>query len=302
MGRWEEGIEDLERSLAIDPHSVGTLSTLGAASGRLRDFEAADSYFRLALAIDPSLSDVHMRRATLSLKWGKGAAGARAALESGYARGAGTPIMLAFRHRQLARVVGDWALEWQVRQRLAGGSDLTDVALERRKLDEADRLMTYAIEVGRDDPPAGAQIARNIGAWYAVRGLKAEADAAYGHAVSLFEDRLEHADIGWEGVPYEQLFLAAAYAGEGRVEEARRQAHAVLGAFPEERDALTSAYLRVSIAEILTSIGDHDEAIALLRYELGRPSPVTPALLDVDPVWRPLDGRTEFESLRAGNR
>jgi hypothetical protein len=53
----------------------------------------------------------------------------------------------------------------------------------------------------------------------------------------------------------------------------------------------------VTLAQIYTKIGLYDEAIKNIEYLLKNPSNFSPKLLELDPVWKPLNNKPEYQIL-----
>ena len=106
-------------------------------------------------------------------------------------------------------------------------------------------------------------------------------------------------------VPVDQTFLpmslALAYAGLGDKEPALEAARAAVAAY--ESDALIKPLAETALAQIQACFGDVDGAIAALPRLLEVPAatPVTPALLRLDPLWDPLRNDPRFQKLASGN-
>ena len=65
MGLYEESIEDVERTLALEPRHFGALSGMGLIHTELEDPNAALAWFEQALAVNPHMPFIAMRAAVL---------------------------------------------------------------------------------------------------------------------------------------------------------------------------------------------------------------------------------------------
>jgi TolB-like protein len=98
--------------------------------------------------------------------------------------------------------------------------------------------------------------------------------------------------------------LAQANALMGEKESARKAAERAIMLFPSVKDVLEKAVLREQLAVVQTSLGDNSRAISNLAELLQTPystgagrTPITPALLRLDPIWDPLRSDPAFQKL-----
>jgi tetratricopeptide (TPR) repeat protein len=92
-----------------------------------------------------------------------------------------------------------------------------------------------------------------------------------------------------------QLAKVLAYLGEkdAALGEAQRAAELL----PESKDAFGGPEITEGVAEVCAIVGENTRAIELLDGLLGRPSPVTVALLKLSPAWDPLRKDPRFQAL-----
>ena len=66
MGNYKASIEDVQRTLALEPRHFGALAGLGMIYEALKQKEAALKAFQAALAINPHMSEVKERATNLA--------------------------------------------------------------------------------------------------------------------------------------------------------------------------------------------------------------------------------------------
>ena len=91
--------------------------------------------------------------------------------------------------------------------------------------------------------------------------------------------------------------LGRVHAGQGRAEEAVRDARRAVELLPVDRDAISGTYRLIDLAEVYAFTGRRQEAIELLERLLAQPAPLSAALLRLDPRWRPLAEEPGFQRL-----
>jgi non-specific serine/threonine protein kinase/serine/threonine-protein kinase len=282
QGRLREAAEILERSVGILQHVYGAthqnvaigLRNLGLTYSLAGEYAAADTYLHRALDIDeqnlsPTNTAVLWDLVTLgNLERKKGNAGEAARLFS------------HARERGLASSTGTRNPEYQ--RALEG---LGAIALERRNLDEAERLYTEALALRRaangDNHFNLAPPLEGLGAVLVARGKGMQAIERLGRALELRE--------ATQGVSHPALAetlrkLASAYRLVSRMDEAERalvrsitiveKAHG-----PEHPDVAAGAH---ALGELLKERGDIEgaraqfsRALAIRRNALGNGHPDT---------------------------
>jgi hypothetical protein len=91
--------------------------------------------------------------------------------------------------------------------------------------------------------------------------------------------------------------LAVSYAGLGRAEDAIREARRAVDLAPLSEDAFFGPFQVHSLAEVYVLVGDHDAALDQLEYLLSITCPISPPLLEADPIWDPVRSHPRFQAL-----
>jgi serine/threonine-protein kinase len=98
--------------------------------------------------------------------------------------------------------------------------------------------------------------------------------------------------------------LSEAYALMGQKDLALKEAERAIMLYPRSTDAMGRSALEENLALIQTIVGENSRAISTLAQLLQTPysewlygTPVTPALLRLDPIWDPLRADPAFQKL-----
>lgn len=128
----------------------------------------------------------------------------------------------------------------------------------------------------------------SLGEAFRVRGLEEAARAQYDSAVFVLERQL--AEDSWaESHRGQRLsWLASAEAGRGNRAGALARAEEATKALPLDEDAFIGSVIQIQVAQTLAVVGELDRAADIVRALLEGTSPLTPALLRVDPIWEPV--------------
>lgn len=259
QGRWEEAIAGLAQARRRAPLDLGLAADLVQALAWTRRFdEAAAEVERLATVL-PGAADPRLLRADLLLRHRGETARARAVLEE-------LP--------ETARAEPRWRRRMLRLDLYEGEYESALVRLRGLRLEQAEDL------VGR------GWIRRH-------QGQARRSAAAFERARDLLDDRLEADPAN----PWLSSLLAQAYAGTGGVHLAARMGQRAVAQLPVTTDAVAGAELVERLARTYVLAGDHEHALDELAFLLEIPSPVTVAVLRLDPAWAPLREDPRFRAL-----
>jgi tetratricopeptide (TPR) repeat protein len=258
-GRWREAIDGLTEARRRDPLDLGLAADLVRALAWTRRFDEAAALVEQLATVLPEAADPHLLRADLLLRHRGATARARAVLE-GLAEAAGAESRWRRHMLRLDLYEGEY-----------------EAALARLpglELEQAEELIERA------------WIRRHMGA-------ARQAAAAFERARDLLDDRLEADPAN----PWLSSLLAQAYAGTGGAHLAARMGQRAVAQLPVTVDAVAGAELVERLARTYVLAGDLEHALDELTFLLEIPSPVTVAVLRLDPAWAPLREEPRFQDV-----
>jgi TolB-like protein/Flp pilus assembly protein TadD len=272
-GNWDESIAYWEKALALDPRNVELLSQTAFAFTMLRQFPAALKLYDRVLDILPNDSDVMASKASIYQAQGNLDQAAKFLSEITTQ----TPSENAFRIKitqfRLERNHDEAIRLLQVRQAQFRFDSEIDKALDQVLLALAQRL-------------AGD-----------TTGSKATAEQARNTVTPLCKDQPENAFFA------NLLSLAIALFGEK--DSAINEAEHAIMLLPSTKDPVYGPGFEENLALIQTIFGENSRAISTLTRLLQTPylsafygpTPITTALLRLDPLWDPLRTDPVFQKL-----
>ena len=269
-GHWDQSIAYFEQALAMDPRNVQTLIQAAWTYTSLRQFPAALKLYDRVLDITPHDADVMAIKAAIYHAQGNlpEAAGLLAGVNEQ------TPNDITFlrkiSHLQYERNYGEAVRLLQARLAQFHGDQFEKVS-DQETLALLQRLAGDA---------AGAKIT---------------AEEARKTLEPLYKD--SELVLGC---------LPLAYALMGEKNSALNEAERAIMLKPRAKEPLFTPTFEENLALIQMMVGENSRAISILTrllqtpYSGGflyNPTPVTPALLRLDPMWDPLRGDPAFQKL-----
>ena len=271
--RWDESIYHFERALALDPHNVGLLVVTAWTYTNLRQFPAALRLYDRALDIKPNDPDVMAAKAGIYQAQGNLQEAARFLSETN----GQTPSDDMF------------------------GTKIVQLRLERN-YDEAIRLLQDRLaqfHFGSDYDKANNQLELALTQRVAgdTAGAKVTAEQARNTLERLSRDQPDNYSLA--------VSLAQVYAAMGQKDSALEAAQRLMMLQSRERGRVSKPGSEEVLALIQTMVGENNRAISTLAQLLQTPyysslysvTPITPALLGLDPLWDPLRTDPAFQKL-----
>jgi len=268
LGKWEQGLQNMERTFKLNPRSSDIAHTLGRYYAWLGRYGESEQWFDRALSIYPDLYYSKLGLARLPL--------------------------LSEGDTKQERIL----LE-KLRPHVLTDYNLFYLNLYERNYQGAlDLIASSPYEVFQE---AHFYIPKDLAyaTVYSAMGdntmMKTHADAVRIQLESAIEERPEDTRL------YAALGLA--YAFLGQKENAIREGNRAVNLYPVSKDAFEGTQYILKLAMIYTVVGEYEEAISQLVYLLSIPSGnvISVPILRLDPIWDPLRNHPRFQQLLEEN-
>ena len=276
-GHWDQSVTYWEQALALDPRNMDLLTKAAWTYTMLRQFPAVLKLDDRALDITPNDPDVMASKASIYQAQGN--------------------------LQQAARLLSE--INGQKPSERVFATKITQLRLERN-YGEAIRLLQarlaqfpFASEIEKAFYQLNLAFMQRLAGDTA--GAKLTAEQARTTLEQRHRDQPEKSD--WAAA------LSLAYAVIGEKDSALKLAERAIVLLPRAKDAKDGPGFEENLALIQTIFGKNDRAISTLTQLLQTPyayfiggaivrgTPVTPALLRLDPLWDPLRSDPAFQKL-----
>jgi eukaryotic-like serine/threonine-protein kinase len=266
LGRWDEAVAQLKRTLALDPRSVTAARRLAFTLLWMRRYPEALATSDQALKLGPSHLQTRSTRAMIYLAQGD-LVKARQVIQE-------TPPDIEPTD-MVGYIASYWDLYW-----------LLDDAQERLLL----RLRPSAFD---DDRGNWGEVMAET---YALRGDSALSRAYADSARVAFEAQLQASPMDAQ----RNALLGVSLAYLGRKAEAQKRGESAVAMQPIAKDAYSGAYIQHQLVRIYILTGAYDKALDRLEELLRIPYYVSPGWLRIDPAFDPLRKNPRFQKLAEG--
>ena len=271
-GDWDQSIAYWERGLALNPRNTALLTEVAFTYAAFRRFSKAEKLYGRALDISPNELSLMGLKASIYQAEGN----------------------LQEAAKSLVQVNAETNSDVAVRIKL------TQMRLERnpegiRFVEGRKAQLQFASGIEKGSKQVGLALGQRVAGDPAQ--AKAEAEQARTTLEPLKREQPDNAFVA--------AALAVAYAILDEKDSALNEAQRATTLLPSNKDRLSGPALEENLALVETIIGENSRAIATLTgllqtpYSgwLYSPTPITPALLRLDPIWDPLRADPAFQKL-----
>jgi serine/threonine protein kinase/Tfp pilus assembly protein PilF len=269
-GHWDQSVAYFEKALTLDPRNIELLREAAWTYTMLRQFPAALNLYDRALDITPNNPEMMASKASIYQAGGNLQQAASLLVEINEQ----TPIE-AFRIK------------------------IAQLRLERN-YGEAVRLLQARLSQFHSSEIEKAYYKLHLAFIQRLAGDTANAKLTAEQARTTYEQR--HRDQ--PDKPGLAAGLSVAYAAMGEKDSALKLAERAIVLSPRAKNAPSGPGFEENLALIQTIFGENSRAISSLAQLLQipyqyffQPTPITPALLRLDPLWDPLRGDPAFQKL-----
>jgi TolB-like protein len=266
VGHWDEAIDGFRRAIELDPRNVDCSHTLAVTYICLRRFPEAVATADHVLVFEPT------NRGALSVKvWALWATGDLKSVEPLLANPGVDSFMRGTQ------------------------------ALLQRRYDAAIEILSSALADETKPDVRSDPEKLLLGLSQQRAGDVAAARATYQSAARDFQRTLEKVALGSFAEAALRASLGEAYAGLGEAASAVAEGQKAMAIHPTSKDPFQGPDEEEIMARIYALLGDADHAIPMLKRLLQTPYsfPITPALLQIDPVWDQIRNDPRFQELAA---
>jgi TolB-like protein/Tfp pilus assembly protein PilF len=272
-GHWDESVAYWERGLALNPRNTALLTEVAFTYAAIRQFPKAEKLYDRALNILPNELSLMALKASIYQAEGNLQEAAKLLAQVNAETNSDVAVRIKLAQWRLERNYTEatrWAQARQDRLRLASGID--------KGTKQLGNALVHRVAGDTTQAKAFAEQARN----------------------TLEPLRKEQSDNAFVAAA-----LAVAYALLDEKDSALNEAQRAITLSPSNKDRLSGPAFEENLALVEMMIGENSRAIAtltrLLQTPYGgwlySPTPITPALLRLDPMWDPLRSEPVFQKL-----
>jgi TolB-like protein/Tfp pilus assembly protein PilF len=272
-GKWDESIAYLDQALALDPRNVELVNDAAFTFMVLRQFPTAVKLYGRALDINPNDPDQMAFMADPYQAQGNLVEAAKVLSEINAHTRSTTSFLIKINQLRLERNFGE------------------AIRLLQSRLAQ----FNFGSEIEKGINQVSLAIAQRLGGDFS--GAKLTAEQARNTLEPLCKNEPDNALFA--------AVLSLAHAPLGEKDSALKEAERATMLLPSAKDRVAGPGFEENLALIQTMVGENSRAISTLTRLLQTPyrgwvcgrTPVTPALLRLDPLWDPLRADPAFQKL-----
>jgi tetratricopeptide (TPR) repeat protein len=263
MGDWEKVHTIIDRVITFNPQEPLDLTNIGLCFDYLHNFDSSIIYHQKAINSNPRWYASYQNKIeSLLLKYGK-TAEARIVLDS----------LIFISHGKFT--------DYKIMLDIYDG-----------KYSEA---FTEAEKLGQHDFTSKADRYIDLGEITSLMNKEDEAGKYYDSARVVLNAELAND----KNNPDIHGSLGLVYAAKGNKDKAIEEGKKAIELAIAGKNKMDESEMILNLAQIYTSLGLFDDAIAKIEYSLENPSFFSIKMLQINPVWRPLIIRKEFKTIIA---
>src|SRR5437762_8177476 len=272
-GHWDESVAYWERGLSLDPLNTALLIEVAWTYAALRQFPAALKLYDRALDILPDELSLMALKASIYQAEGNLQEAAKLLVQVNTQTNSDAAVRIKLAQLRLERNQTEAIRFVQARQ----------------------AQLHFAFGIDKGMKQGGLALIQRVAGDTA--SAKAAAEQARNTLEPLSKDQPDNAFVA--------SALAVAYAVLDEKSSALNEAQRAIALVPSSKDRLSGPGYEENLALIETIIGENSRAISALTRLLHTPyggwiyspTPITPAILNLDPLWDPLRADPAFQKL-----
>jgi len=268
-GNIEKAKESFIKAFELDPRSSRKAQSVAQTHALLREYSEAIHYYDIAASLRPDWIAPYYLRAFIDVNLNRNTTNARILLKEINQLSTSTDEQTSLRNTWIRIELYDGNYEEALRYLFLERSEAF-----KSQFNFIPRYQYFAMIYGLIDDP------------------KLEY-AYYDSSRLMLEEKLI-------GAPFDSRLyssLGIAYAGLGRMKEAINMGKKAVELLPIEKEAFRGTYRLEDLARIYVMAGEHEKALEVIDLLLSIPGMLSTILLQLDPVWIPLENNPEFTRL-----